>query len=88
MNIAVDAMGGDHAPEVVVQGALQAAHELGVNITLVGNKRALQDKLNGHPGKARVDLHHCEEVVLMDEAPLKAVRRRVTFVSTECRNGW
>ncbi|MBU0990021.1 MAG: phosphate--acyl-ACP acyltransferase, partial [Proteobacteria bacterium] len=35
MNVAVDAMGGDHAPEVVVQGAVEAASEFGIDITLV-----------------------------------------------------
>ncbi len=39
MNIAVDAMGGDYAPDAIVQGALSAYAELGVNVTLVGDQR-------------------------------------------------
>ena len=36
MKIIVDAMGGDHAPDAIVEGALQAHRELGVDILLVG----------------------------------------------------
>ena len=43
MNVAVDAMGGDHAPDVVVQGALQAVSEWGMTITLVGDRDVLED---------------------------------------------
>ena len=40
LKIAVDAMGGDHAPGVVVEGALWAAQEFGVDLVLVGQKDA------------------------------------------------
>lgn len=76
MKIAVDAMGGDDAPDVVVQGALQAASEWGMEIILVGQKDAVQRKMAGVPGKARVRVHHCTETILMDESPLKAVRKK------------
>jgi len=76
MKIAVDAMGGDNAPEVVVQGALQASYEYGIHITLVGDREAIKDKLVRHRGMVHVGVQHCEEVVLMDEPPLKAVRRK------------
>ena len=42
MKIAVDAMGGDNAPEVVVQGAIQAAVEWGIDITFVGDRDAIE----------------------------------------------
>ena len=45
MNVAVDAMGGDHAPQVAVQGAVQAATELDIDITLVGNRDAIEKEL-------------------------------------------
>ena len=47
--IAVDAMGGDHAPEVVVEGALLAARDLGVEIVLVGQREAIEQELAKHP---------------------------------------
>ena len=42
MRIAVDAMGGDHAPQVVVEGALSAVRELGVEVALVGLQQAVE----------------------------------------------
>lgn len=76
MKIAVDAMGGDEAPDVVVQGALQAASEWGMEIILVGQRDAVQRKLAGVPGRDRIRVHHCTETILMGESPLKAVRKK------------
>lgn len=76
MKIAVDAMGGDHAPEVIVQGVLQAVVELGVDITLIGDRKAIGDQHADELKKAGVRIHHCDEMILMDEPPLKAVRRK------------
>lgn len=71
----MDAMGGDHAPEVVVQGALQAVSEWGIDIILVGQKDAIAGSLAGCQ-KARIHVRHCTETVLMDESPLRAIRRK------------
>jgi len=76
MKIAVDAMGGDNAPEVVVQGSIQAASELGINVTLIGDKELVVRALGSHVSSDHIAVHHCEEVVQMDESPLKAVRKK------------
>jgi glycerol-3-phosphate acyltransferase PlsX len=76
MNVAVDAMGGDHAPELVVQGAVDAVAELGINIILVGHEKRVAEALNGHPTDSHISFHHCEEVVRMEESPLKALRKK------------
>jgi glycerol-3-phosphate acyltransferase PlsX len=76
MNVAVDAMGGDYAPELVVQGAVDAVAELGINIILVGHEKRVAEALNGHPTGGRISFHHCEEVVRMEESPLKALRKK------------
>lgn len=76
MNIAVDAMGGDHAPEAAVQGALQAAHEFGMQVTLVGDRETISGQLGNNLKGAPIGVHHCREVVQMDESPLKAVRKK------------
>jgi glycerol-3-phosphate acyltransferase PlsX len=76
MNVAVDAMGGDNAPMMVVQGAVQAASELGIKVTLVGDKDLIADAIDAHVNRDLVTVHHCEEVVLMHEPPLKAVRKK------------
>jgi len=76
MNVAVDAMGGDHAPELVVQGAVDAVSELGINIILVGHERRMAKALSGYPLQDRISFHHCEDVVRMEESPLKALRKK------------
>ena len=48
VRIAVDAMGGDHAPAAVVDGAVAAARHLAVQIALVGQTAALTDSLKRH----------------------------------------
>ena len=72
----MDAMGGDKAPEVVVQGAIQAAMEWGIDITFVGDRDAIEAQLADKQGVAHIQVHHCEDRVRMDEAPLKAFRQK------------
>jgi len=76
MNVAVDAMGGDHAPEMVVQGAVEAVSELGIDIILVGHEKKIAKALNTRPAHGHISFHHCEDVVEMDESPLKALREK------------
>ena len=76
MNVAVDAMGGDHAPEMVVQGAVEAVSEFGIDITLVGHEKKIAKALDARPAHGHISFHHCEDVVEMDESPLKALRRK------------
>jgi glycerol-3-phosphate acyltransferase PlsX len=76
MNIAVDAMGGDHAPDVVVQGALLAARETGMTVTLVGEEQAIRNALPKGAEGGAVQVYHCSERILMEEAPLKAIRQK------------
>ena len=52
MRIAVDAMGGDHAPEAIVSGAVAAARELGVDVVLVGPEARVRGEGDGGPGSA------------------------------------
>jgi len=68
--IAVDAMGGDRAPDEIVAGACQAAKELGTRVLLVGDAAYL-GKLGPQPG---VEIQAASEVVRMDEDPGHAVR--------------
>ena len=75
MNVAVDAMGGDNAPEEIVRGAAQAA-ELGIDVTLVGNSKAVKKVLASNVSLDHIKIHHCEEVVQMHEPPLRAVRQK------------
>ncbi len=79
MRIAVDAMGGDHAPAAIVEGALRAARELtGLDqLILVGLKGPVEAELAKHGiVPANVVVHPCTEVVEMGESPANAVRRK------------
>ena len=73
MRIAVDAMGGDHAPDQVVLGAAQAAQEFGIDISLVGLPASVQPLLNSQP---RLRLVPCTQVITMAEHPAQAVRSK------------
>ena len=79
MRIAVDAMGGDFAPQAIVEGALLAVRECAAieQLYLVGDERAIQaeiERCGGNPG--RVAIRHASEVVGMGESPATAVRRK------------
>jgi phosphate acyltransferase len=76
MLIAVDAMGGDNAPGVVVQGALQAFTETGVDIVLVGDSKVISERLKSSGSSGKIRIHHCDEAVLMGESPMKALRAK------------
>ncbi|MFH1368187.1 MAG: phosphate acyltransferase PlsX [Elusimicrobiota bacterium] len=77
MRLALDAMGGDHAPAVTVAGAVLAAKELKHEIILVGRESALKAELLKHK-TAGLPLTICDapETVGMDETPAQAVRQK------------
>ena len=78
MKIVVDAMGGDHAPPVVVDGAVQAARDLGLEIVLVGQRGAVTSELERHDTAGLVlSVHHADEMIDMDEHnPAAAVKAK------------
>lgn len=71
--IAVDAMGGDHAPDEAVAGALLAAQEFDAEILLVGNEARVRPLLRG-PAAQRIRVIHAPDAVAMDLSPSTAVR--------------
>ena len=79
MRIALDAMGGDHAPQVTVDGAVQAAKLLNDEIILVGVESILKAELAKHkydPKKHIITICNATEVIGMDETPAQAVRQK------------
>src|SRR5262249_4502649 len=75
--IAIDAMGGDHAPAHPVAGAILAARELKVPIVLVGRKPEIEAELRRHhPAGLPITIRHADEVVGMEESPVNAFRRK------------
>src|SRR3989475_7839857 len=77
MKIAVDAMGGDHGPRVVVEGAVAAVREFGASVILVGDRASIDRevvRLNAQ-GLA-LEIRHASQVVGMGESPSHALRRK------------
>lgn len=75
--IAVDAMGGDHAPEVQIEGAVLAARELKVGVRLVGQPDLLKRHLRRHDTRGLdLEIVPASDVISMDESPVKALRRK------------
>ena len=89
MKIAVDAMGGDHAPVEIVKGvelALKAFPDL--EVTLFGNENLIKETLTM---TERVSIVHTEEKIYSDEDPVMAVRRKknasIVVAATAVKNG-
>lgn len=77
MLIALDAMGGDHAPAAVVAGALLARRELGIEVALVGPRELVEAELRRDgPTPTGIEVVHASEAVAMDEHPAQAVRAK------------
>ena len=70
LTIAVDAMGGDHAPKSEVEGAVQAARTLGVRVILVGRQELVRQELRKHEGYADlpIEIEHANDVITMEDA--------------------
>ncbi len=77
MKIALDAMGGDHAPSAAVNGAVRAAKDFGVSIQLVGRPDVIQNELDKHE-TAGLDLSiiPAKQVIEMNEQPAAAVKNK------------
>ena len=79
MKIILDAMGGDHAPEAPVLGAIAAARDFNAQITLVGRGQDILDVLNKNGISdlpEGVQVAHADEVVDMHDDPTNAVRKK------------
>jgi phosphate acyltransferase len=75
--IAIDAMGGDHAPDQIVAGALRAREELEVDVLLVGNPEAIEAAIKHHGGiVGSLEIVPAEGMIEMTEEPLSALRRK------------
>jgi glycerol-3-phosphate acyltransferase PlsX len=75
--IALDAMGGDHAPRAEVEGAILAARELGVRVLLVGQAEAVKRELGKHAHRGLpLEVVHSSEVITMKDSPTQAFRKK------------
>ncbi len=78
MKILIDAMGGDNAPQAIVQGAVDAQKEFGVDIVLVGRENEVKACLTQLQAadNAHITVKNADEVIDMHDDPATAVRRK------------
>src|SRR5580658_2140487 len=78
LTIAVDAMGGDHAPKSEVEGAILAARDLDVKVILVGVEEVVRKELARHraAGELPIEVAHASEFITMEDSAAKAVRTK------------
>jgi glycerol-3-phosphate acyltransferase PlsX len=79
MRIAVDAMGGDHAPAQIVRGAVEGLAFLGASdeLVLLGREEAIAAHLPGDSAvRRRITVHHCSETIEMEDSPVEALRQK------------
>src|SRR5580658_6504868 len=78
LTIAVDAMGGDHAPKSEVEGAILAARDLDVKVILVGVEEVVRKELARHraAGELPIEVVHASEFITMEDSAAKAVRTK------------
>lgn len=75
--VAVDAMGGDHAPSAEVEGAVAAARHWGISIILVGQSARIEEELRKHSTEGLdITIRHASEVVGMHDSASDAVRKK------------
>ena len=77
MNILVDAMGGDNAPDAVIKGAVKAAKEIDGEITLIGITEVINSKVKEFYGKdsieevaSNIKIYHTTECIEMEDIPI------------------
>ncbi len=77
MKIALDAMGGDHAPTVTVEGGIWAARDFNVTVVLVGPEERIREEMAKHNTQgASIEIVHAPEWIRMDEHPATSVRAK------------
>ncbi len=79
MRVALDAMGGDHAPGPIVAGAIAAVQaDANVRVVLVGDQAQIEPHLAAVDANARqrLDIFHCSQVVTMEDSPVMALRKK------------
>lgn len=74
MKLAIDAMGGDNAPQAIVEGAIEAVAQFDdLSITLVGDESKIRPYLTS---EKNISIIHTEEMITGEDEPVRAVRRK------------
>ena len=86
MRIALDAMGGDHAPQPIVAGAVEAVtSDPDLEVVLVGDQAQIEPCLaTAQTQAARLPIFHCTQVITMEETPVVALRKKPDNSISRC----
>jgi phosphate acyltransferase len=86
MQLALDAMGGDHAPGPIVAGAVRAVRsDSEMRVVLVGDQAQIEPLLaDAADVRDRLELHHCTQVITMEEQPVVALRKKPDSSISRC----
>src|ERR1700677_4176041 len=86
MQVALDAMGGDHAPGPIVLGAVRAVQkDSSLRVVLVGDQAQIQPHLAGADAvRDRLDIFHCTQAITMEETPVVALRKKPDNSISRC----
>ena len=83
MNILVDAMGGDNAPDEVIKGAVKAINQIKAEVTLIGNEEIINSRVKELFGKDklteisdRLKIKHATETIEMEDKPTVAIKQK------------
>ena len=77
MNIMIDGMGGDHAPEEIVKGAVQAAKEISGTVSIIGREERINECLQAMNWNGdNIEVVNATEVISNNESPAMAVRKK------------
>jgi glycerol-3-phosphate acyltransferase PlsX len=77
MKIVIDGMGGDNAPQAVVEGCVLAVREYGIDLILTGDSEAIKNELRKYSyDQGKIEVVHTTEVISTDEPPVMAIRRK------------
>ncbi|MBU5677383.1 phosphate acyltransferase PlsX [Alkaliphilus sp. MSJ-5] len=77
MKIVIDAMGGDNAPSVTVEGAIEAVKSYDVNIILTGNQPMIENELAKYDyPREKIEIIHCSEQITNEDKPVISIRKK------------
>jgi len=78
LNILVDAMGGDNAPQDIVNGCVEAVRQVsGFDVVLIGDKKRIEEILGDeNSSNPRIKIHHASEVISYEDSPTKAIKNK------------
>lgn len=75
--IAIDIMGGDHAPDEIIKGCVLATKDIDSTLVLVGKEDIIKEKLSAYTyDESKIEIMHADEVIEMGEAPVIAIRKK------------